>query len=117
MANTSSNPVYVGGQQPLFTGQILAAGPGSQAEFAYIGTATITGDASASTATVNYIDGTQALPFTPTAIICQRTGGSGTATVSVVSAVDAANANKTFTVQTSASIPTGTFTIVFIVLK
>lgn len=116
MANTCTNPVY-DPSGPTADKQILAFGPGSSAQLGYIGTATITGDNSGSTCTVNYIDGTAALSFTPTAIICQRTGGSGTATVSVVSAADAANSNKTFTVQASANIPTGTFTIVFLVIK
>jgi len=116
MANTCTNPVYKP-SGPTADAQILAFGPGSSQEIAYIGTATITADNSASTCTVNYIDGTAALPFTPSAIICQRTGGTATATVSIVSAADAGNSNKTFTVQGSATLPAGTISIVFLVLK
>jgi len=116
MANTCSNPVYTP-SGPTADKQILAFGPGSSAELAYIGTATITADNSGSTCTVNYIDGTAALSFTPTAILCVRTGGTATATVGIVSAVDAANSNKTFTVQGSATLPAGTVTILFLVFK
>src|SRR6266436_10208262 len=98
MANTCSNPVY-SPQGPTADKQILAYGPGSSQEMAYIGTATVTADNSASTVTVNYIDGTAALSFTPTSILCYRTGGTSTATVAVASALDAGNANKTFTLQ------------------
>lgn len=116
MANTCSNPSYKP-SGPTTDAQILAFGPGSSQELAYIGTATITADNSASTCTVNYIDGTAALPFTPSAILVQRTGGTATATVSAVSAIDAGNSNKTFTLQASATIPAGTFSFVFLVFK
>lgn len=116
MANTTGTPVYLSGG-PTGTLQVLARGGQSDAELAYIGTATITADNTASTYTVNYIDGTAALPFTPSAILVQRIGGSATATVAAVSAIDAGNANKTFTVQASATIPAGTFIIVFFILK
>jgi hypothetical protein len=116
MANSAANPVYKP-SGPTADAQILAFGPGSSGEIAYVGTAVITGDSTGSTVTVNYIDGTAALPFTPSAIICVRTGGTSTATVSVASAVDAGNSNKTFTVQASATIGTGTFNIAFLVLR
>jgi hypothetical protein len=116
MANTVTNPVYIP-SGPTADKQILATGPGSSQELAYIGTATVTGDSTGSTVTVNYIDGTAALSFTPSAILCVRTGGTSTATVAVASAVDAANSNKTFTLQATATIGTGTFFIVFLVFK
>ena len=116
MANTAANPVYLP-SGPTADAQILATGPGSSQELAYIGTAVVTGDNSASTCTVNYIDGTAALPFTPSAILCARIGGTSTATVAVASAVDAANSKKTFTLQATANIGTGTFPIVFLIFK
>lgn len=117
MAIATVSASYVGSQAPQFTGQVLASGPGSAAEFAYIGFATFTGDAASSTATLNYIDGTQALPFTPSAIIACRVGGAATATIGVVSVVDAANANKTATVQFTGTVNAATITIAFIILK
>src|SRR5262245_56490502 len=116
MANTCTNPSYKP-SGPTADAQILAFGPGSSQELAYIGTATITADNSASTCTVNYIDGTAALPFTPAAILVQRLGGSATATVGLVSAIDAGNSNKTFTVQGSATLPAGTVSFIFLVFK
>lgn len=116
MANTVGTPVYLS-NGPTGTLQILARGGMSDAELAYIATASITADGTSSTYTVNYIDGTAALPFTPSAILAQRIGGTATATVSVVSAIDAGNANKTFTVQASATIPAGTFIIVFMIYR
>lgn len=116
MANTAANPVYKP-SGPTADAQVLAFGPGSSAELAYIGTCVVTGDSTGSTVTVNYIDGTAALPFTPSAILASRIGGTSTATVSVASAVDAGNSNKTFTLQASTTIGTGTFPIVFLVFR
>jgi len=117
MAIAAVNATYLP-SGPTADKQILAFGPGSSQEIAYIGTATFTGDGATTSATLNYIDGTAALNFTPSAILAARSGGNTTATISVVSAVDAGNSNKTATVQFSAA-PTngGTITVTFIVLK
>ena len=102
---------------PTADKQIMASGPGSSAEIAYIGTATFTGDGASSTATLNYIDGTAALSFTPTAILACRVGGAATATISVVSVVDAGNSNKTATVTFSGTVNAATIIVGFIILK
>lgn len=116
MAITTVNATYLSGG-PTGTLQVLARGGQSDLELAYIGTATVTGDGASSSFTVNYIDGTAALNFTPSAILCARSGGAATASIAVVSAVDAGNSNKTMTVTTSAAVNAATFTIVFFILK
>lgn len=115
MAITAQNVTYVTAG-PAATGQIITAGPSQSVELAYIGTATFTLDGSTTTATLNYIDGTAALPFTPSGIIFSVCGG--TATVVVNSVVDAGNSNKTATVTFSgAGSNAQTIKIAFIILK
>jgi len=116
MAITTVNATYLP-SGPTATLQILAAGPGSSQEIAYIGIATFTGDAASSSATLNYIDGTAALSFTPSAILACRVGGAATATIGVVSVVDAGNANKTATVQFTGTVNAATIIVGFIILK
>lgn len=118
MAITAQNAAYLTGAPVANGSTTLAFGGSSLQEFSYLGTVTFTGDGATTTATLNYIDGSAALGFTPSAIIGVRAGGNTTATISVVSVVDAANANKTATVQFSAA-PTngGTITVAFFVLK
>ena len=100
---TANNATFLS-NGPTGTLQQMQAGPGSLLELAYIGTASWVGNGSATTATLNYIDGTAALPFTPAAILAVRSGqntGAGNALDAAgtpVTAVDAANANKTATV-------------------
>lgn len=54
------------------------AGPGDFEEPWLFGYVTATGDGSATSVTVNWIDGTQTLPYTPTAVECVRVGGTDT---------------------------------------
>ena len=65
---TANNATYLS-SGPTGTLQQLARGGTSDLELAYIGTASWVGNGSAVTATLNYIDGTAALPFTPAAIL------------------------------------------------
>lgn len=118
MAITAQNASYLT-SAPVANGSgILAFGGSSNLEVSYIGKATFTGDGATTTATLNYIDGTAALPFTPSAVIGVRSGGNTTATISVVSVADNADSGKTATVAFSAA-PTngGTITVAFFVLK
>jgi hypothetical protein len=57
---------------------VPAAGPGDAQEPIIFGFVTATGDGAATSVTVNWIDGTQTLPFTPTAVEVVRAGGSDT---------------------------------------
>lgn len=116
MAVNPANAVYFG-QGPVAGGSgILAFGGSSVQELAYMGTATFTGDGSATSFFLNFIDGTNALPFVPTAVIAFRSGGNTTATQSVVSTN--AISNTQCTVNFSAAVGNGNTAIVpFIVLK
>lgn len=105
---TAANATFLSAG-PTGTLQQLARGGQSDLELAYIGTANWVGNGAATQATLNYIDGTAALPFTPAAIGCfksgQNTGAGNAADAAGLSpfAVDAGNANKTATVTWSAA--------------
>lgn len=106
--STATNATYLSGG-PTGDKQVIVRSGLSDLELAYIGYATWVGNNSAVTATLNYIDGTAALPFTPTAILGFHSGnGTGgnaaeTAGTQVTSVVDAGNSNKTATVTFSAA--------------
>lgn len=115
MAITAGNMVY-SGAGPASTGQILSqAGLAGDASRVLFGSATVTGDASSTTFTVNLIDGTATLPFTPSAIMATRAGGAATSTISVVS-VTSITATS-FLVTTSAAVNAATFTIGVVIIK
>jgi hypothetical protein len=101
---TAANAVYLS-NGPTGNNQVLVASTGpSQLEIAYIGYANWVGNGSATSATLNYIDGTAQLSFTPVKIGVFKSGentGAGNAfdeAGTPVSATDAANSNKTATV-------------------
>jgi hypothetical protein len=48
---------------------------------AFVGTVTFTGDTSTTAAVINWIDGTQTIPFTPSAVLVFLIGGTDTAGV------------------------------------
>lgn len=102
MAIATQSATYVK-QGPSYTGQSLQPNKHSNLETALLGYATFTGDGSTTTATLNYIDGTQALNSTPTLIFAAVVGGDDTAGALVQKVVDAANANKTATVTFTAA--------------
>ena len=112
MAITTANADYVGAG-PAKTGQILARTLGDKEARMLFGTATVTGDAASSVFDVNFIDGTQVLPFTPEGVLAFRIGGAATNTISVL-ATESVTTTK-FTVRTSANVNAATFIIGFIV--
>ena len=99
--NTVPNVVY-SGTGPTQTGQILAQNLSDPWAQRISGTATSTGDNTSASITVNFIDGTKTIGFTPSVILCGRIGGTATATTKVVSCVPVGAA--TFTVTMSATI-------------
>ena len=103
MAITAQNLAYQGAAPVAGGSTTLAFGGSSMAELSYIGTATFTGDGSLTAATLNYLDGTNTLSFTPSAALGFRIGGTATSTISLVSVVDAADGGKTATVNFSAA--------------
>jgi hypothetical protein len=115
MAIATVNMTY-SGAGPASSGQIVSqAGLAGDASRVLIGYATATGDASSSTFTVNLIDGTATLGFTPSAIIATRAGGAATSTISVVS-VTSITATS-FLVTTSAAVNAATFVVGVIIVK
>lgn len=100
MSITASNVSYLT-SAPVASGSgILAFGGSSLLEFSYVGTVTFTGDGATTSATINWIDGTNTLPWTPSACILSRTGGN--AASSIVAYVSATS-NSTGTVTFSAA--------------
>jgi hypothetical protein len=63
----------------LGTGGAYALGPGDAQEPAWVGQGTFTGDGSVTTSNLNFIDGTNAIPFTPTGVRVSKIGGNDTA--------------------------------------
>lgn len=59
------------------TGGAYAQGPGDAQEPAFVGVANIT-SAGATADTINFIDGTNAIPFVPTAVRVSKVGGNDT---------------------------------------
>lgn len=76
MAITAQNLSYFG-QGPVAGGSTVLGGNFSgQQNFTYVAKATLTGDGSTTTANVNWLDGTNVLSFTPTAVQVIRYGGN-----------------------------------------
>lgn len=117
MAITTVNAVWLG-TGPTKSGQILAEIQSGSASRALEGYATATGDASTSTFTVNFIDGTELLSFTPAMILCGRVGGAATGTIQVVSCVPTVGSEtKSMLVTADGTINAATFIVGFRVLK
>lgn len=119
MAITAQNVAYQGSAPVAGGSGVLAFGGSSNQELAYIGTVTFTGDGATTSAVANYLDGSNALPFTPTAVIALRAPASGgdNAASSIVSYATATN-NIAATITYSAAPANGTkVTHVLLILK
>lgn len=83
MAIPTVNMVWQG-IGPTVTGEVLAASSvaGDMAR-TLVGTSTHVMDNSAVASDVNWIDGTATLPFTPSAVVVSRSGGSAALTTGV----------------------------------
>lgn len=57
------------GSPSIVPGGTMVFGPGDVQEPAFVGTYTFIGDGTVTTVPVNWIDGTQTLPYTPRAVI------------------------------------------------
>jgi len=120
MSNTANATWNSSG--PAFSFQQLAFGGKDNADLAYRGSATFTGDASTSTVTINFIDGTQTPFFTPgnpptaiaPALVIATIGKGATATVS--SGGVASITNTGFVFQGTTTFPATSFTINFVVI-
>jgi hypothetical protein len=76
--NPANMTSIVSGGPAMGTAGGYAFGPGDVQEPAFVGQATFTGDGAAVTTTLNFIDGTNAIPFTPTGVRLSKIGGNDT---------------------------------------
>jgi hypothetical protein len=115
MAITAVNASYFN-QGPVASGQILADG-GSKAELVYVFLATAILDGSSTSFTLNFIDGTNTLPFTPRGVTIAITGGTQ-AGVTVPAVLVSAITNTGCTVNLSgAGTSANTLTFAGFILK
>jgi len=113
MAITAGTATYQG-NGPAESGQILATALSSESNRNLKGRCSVTGDGASSSFDCNYIDGTKTLSFTPTFVLCSRSGGAATGTISVVSCIPKSGSEtKAFTVTTSANVNAATFIVSF----
>jgi|SRR6266436_2529637 len=91
----------------LGTGGAYAQGPGDAQEPAWVGVGTFTGDASVVFSNLNYIDGTNAIPFIPTGVRISKIGGNDTALGIPFLNTSAALNNVAATVQWSIAVAAG----------
>jgi hypothetical protein len=117
MSIAAVNGSYVN-QGPVASNQVLAPNELSALESAYLGTATFTLDGSASSATLNFIDGTKTLSFTPTAVTAQVIGGTQNAAspIGVVSVLVTDN-TKAVVYFSGAGTVSNTVKILFSIVK
>lgn len=105
----------------------MVFGPGDVQEPAMVGTFTFIGDGSVTTATVNWIDGTQTIPYTPKGVLVFGIPAlSGTADATGVLQAEGSNAaprvknitNTSFQVVYSTAVAnTSTASFLFVVYK
>ena len=117
MSIPAQNASYLGSAPVAGGSTTLAFGGRSMAELAYIGTATFTLDGSLFAGALNYLDGTNALGFTPSGVLATRIGGNAANTVQVYQVDDngdGISANVRFAAAGSSG---NTVKIAFVVLK
>lgn len=74
-ANMSS---IVSGGPAMSTAGTYAFGPGDALEPSFVGQSLVTGDGANTAVNINFIDGTNAIPFTPTGVRLSKIGGNDT---------------------------------------
>ena len=102
MAITAQAFASVGSGAALVASQQLAVGGSDMLELAYRGFVTFTLDGATTSATINWIDGTATLGFTPTAVRVSVVGGTQPAAAQV-QVQPTAFTNQTCTVGLSAA--------------
>lgn len=117
MAITTLNPTYVNSGNLPLAGQILASGGADQVELAYKATWTITLDGAATTAALNIIDGTQALPFTPSGVLLNVSGGTQQAAAAVSAIVRSISSTVINITLSAAGTAANTVVITAMILK
>ena len=113
MSIAAANVAYVSAAAPTKTGQIVVFGGNDIQDYALGGTVTAVLDGASTTFTVNWIDGTQTLNFTPSRVFMFRCGGTGATTISAVGVSSVTNASATVTISAAG---TNTQTVTFAIL-
>lgn len=116
MAIPAQNTTYLNAG-PSATGQILASSSSLQQELAYIGTATFVLDGTLTSATLNFIDGTAVLPFTPSAVAAMVVGGTQPAAAFVSVSTDTVTTTGCTVRFSAAGTNANTVKIAFFILK
>src|SRR5574338_1079224 len=99
------------------TGQIVIDGPSSANQSVYKGYCPITLDGTATTVTVNFIDGTQVLNYTPSALLISLNLASGTGGVALSASANTIT-DKSFALKISAAgTSADVYNVAFIALK
>ena len=116
MAIPAVNASYEG-TAPTKSGQIAVTGGKGVQDTAYVGYADITLDGTLKTGTVNFIDGTETLPFTPSAVIATANFLTGTGGIAQAISIETIT-DVLFTYELSAAgTASDTYRIAFIALK
>ncbi len=115
-ANLNGNTLPAGSPAIGGAGQYVK-GPGDAQEPAIVGYFTVSGDSAATQATLNWIDGTVALPFTPTAVLATRSGGTAAATVYVQSVTAIGTQSCTVTISGTLGGTTQTLGVICQIFK
>ena len=103
---------------PTASNQVLAPNELSALQTAYMGTATFVLDGSATHATLNFIDGTKTLSFTPSAVSAQVIGGTqNAASVVGVQSVLVTDNTKAEVYFSGAGTNTNTVKILFSIVR
>lgn len=117
MAITAPNAVWAGSGVPQYSGQIVVTGGTDNQELAYKGTATFTLDGTTTAVTINLIDGTQTIPFTPSGVLANVSGGTQQAASPVQFTVKTITNTVITGVLSAAGTSANTVTVTFLVLK
>lgn len=118
MAITAQSLSYQGAAPVAGGSTTLAFGGSSNQELSYIGVATFTLDGAATSATLNFIDGTASLGFTPTAVLLNVCGGTQGAAAYIGAIADTpANGVSTVVRFSGAGTNTNTLKVAVFVLK
>lgn len=112
MSILTANVAYLTSAPVAGGGNILAFGGSSCLEWSYLGTVTFQSDGSNTAPVINFIDGTNALPFTPSAVQIVRYGGN--AANSIVGYV--ANCTNAIANVVLSAAPSNNLTLTYIVL-
>lgn len=124
MAITAQNASYRT-QGPTKSGQILANNEGSATEISFLGTATFVLDGASTSATLNFIDGTQTLqnivgdtsPVNFTGVMATVIGGTQPAAAFISVSTDTVTSTGCTVRFSIAGTNTNTVTVAFFIIK